>query len=114
MPRSRDARREKEREKKLPTPAMRSIYGAPFLLRCTNIAPWAILRTACKREDALNSAVVTCDADMPCPDTDVPSGSRFQELHISAAQGSKLLHCAAAAAIGHWRQDEQTEEPRGR
>lgn len=47
--------------------------------------------TACKRQDASNSAVVTCDADMSClAGHGRLSGSQFQELHISAAQSSEL------------------------
>lgn len=88
MPRPRD-----ERRKNCSTPAMRSIMEHLLFLQCANTIPGSPghFYTACKRQDASNSAVVTCDADMSCPAGHGRlSGSQFQELHISAAQSSEL------------------------
>lgn len=59
-------------------------YDAPIQLS----GPFFIRHV--RGEHALNSAGAACDADMPCPDMDVPEEVGFQELQVSEAQGSKL------------------------
>jgi hypothetical protein len=74
------------------TPAMRSVMEHFLFLQCANIpSSLGHFYSACKRGDASNSAVVTCDADMSCLSGHGRlSESQSQELHISAAQSSEL------------------------
>lgn len=107
MPRPRDSRRERGKKNILPQPREIHLWSALSFFYNVPIQLPGPCYTVCKREDASNSAVVTYNADMSCPAGHRRlSGSHFQELHIFCGpklRGSKLLHCAATAAIGHWR-----------